>query len=803
MTPTRPPAKTAPGKAASARRPTRHRRLWLILAVVLGLPALIATAMLGYTYARFSSLIDSRLHGQRERVLPRVYGRPMELRRGQALGERQLVDRLNDLGYAERPRPEKPGEFAVSDNTVTLRPRSGAGAGKAFRATFHKPLALKPGASPPPGGLDRLERLDVVGGAPRESVTLEAPLLTSLMSGDREKRRQVRLGQIPPHVVNAVLSIEDRRFYEHPGVDPIRMVGALVTNVAGDKPYLVGGSTITQQLVRNIFLADVMAKPLERSRSSLIPALPSLESWRRKLTEQFMALVLERRASKDDILEFYLNEVYLGQRGSFAIHGVAEGARLFFGKDVANLTLAEAATIAGVIQSPYNLSPFAAPQRARDRRNVVLKEMVEARRVTAKAAETASQEPLTVVPRALDAEAPYFVDMIGQQLAEQFPNIMRTSGRIDVYTTLDLHLERLAQDAVREGLAQVEALFRRKRKEPAQAALLAIDPRTGEILAWVGGRSYNQSQYNRVITARRQPGSVFKPFVYLAAFDKAADDGRRDLTPATVVVDEPTTFWFEDQPYEPKNYEDAYDGPVTLRHALARSKNSATVKVAEMVGYDTVAALVKRLGTSMAPKPYPSIALGSFEATPFDMASAYTVFPNLGQVRPLHAIHQINVDDRQAAKPAWPAPRTVTRPETAFLVANMMRSVINEGTAASVRGAGFALDAAGKTGTTNDLRDAWFVGFTPELLTVVWVGFDDNTALGLSGAQAALPIWTTFMMRALAGRPNVPLPQPEMLVWVEIDRDNGRLALPGCPRVIAEAFLPGTEPTDTCELHRR
>jgi penicillin-binding protein 1B len=784
VTPTRPPAKAAP-----ARRPKRRRRWWLILAVVFGLPGLIATAMLGYTYARFSSLIDSRLHGQLERVLPRVYGRPLEVRRGQALGERQFVDRLNDLGYAERPNTEKPGEFTVADNTVTIRPRSGAGAGKVYRATFNKPIPLKPGTLPPPGGLDRLERLDRVGGGPQESLALESPLLTSLMSGDREKRRQVRLAQIPPHVVNAVLSIEDRRFYEHPGIDPIRMVGALIANLSGDRPYLEGGSTITQQLVRNIFLADVLANPLEKSV-------------RRKLTEQFMALVLERRASKDEILEFYLNEVYLGQRGSFAIHGVAEGARLFFGKDVANLTLAEAATIAGVIHSPYNLSPFTAPLRARDRRNVVLKEMVQARFVTPAAAESASQEPLTVVPRALDAEAPYFVDMIGQQLAEQFPAIMRTSRRIDVYTSLDLHLERLAQDAVREGLVQVESLLRRKRKEPVQAALLAIDPRTGEILAWVGGRSYNQSQYNRVLTARRQPGSVFKPFVYLAAFEKAADDGRRDLTPATVVVDEPTTFWFEDQPYEPKNYEDAYAGAITLRSALAHSKNSATVKVAEMVGYDTVAALVKRLGTSMAPKPYPSIALGSFEATPFDMATAYTVFPNLGQLRPLHAIQQINVDDKQAAKPPWPAPRTVTRPETAFLVANMMRSVINEGTAASVRGAGFALDAAGKTGTTNDLRDAWFVGFTPELLTVVWVGFDDNTALGLSGAQAALPIWTTFMMRALAGRPNVPLPQPEMLVWVDIDRDNGRLALPGCPRVIREAFLPGTEPTETCELHK-
>jgi penicillin-binding protein 1B len=797
VTPTRPPA-----KKGTAPRPKRRRRWWLILAVVVGVPALAATAMLGYTYARYASLIDARLHGQREHFLPRVFGRPMELRRGQALSERQLVDRLNDLGYAERPRPGNPGEFTVAENTVTLRPRGGDGAGKTYRATFNKPPTLKPGTPLPPGGIDRLERLEALGVGSRETVTLETPLLTSLMTGEREKRRQVRLGQVPSHVVNAVLAIEDRRFYDHPGVDPIRMVGALVTNVAGDKPYLVGGSTITQQLVKNTFLAAVIANPLERSRSSLVPALPSLESWRRKLTEQFMALVLERRASKDEILEFYLNEVYLGQRGSFGIHGVAEGARLFFGKDVTNLSLAEAATMAGVIHSPYNLSPFTAPQRARDRRNVVLKEMAQARFVTAEAAEAASSEPLTVVPRALDAEAPYFVDMIGQQLAEQFSNIMRSTQQIDVYTSLDLHLERLAQDAVREGLVQVDALLKRKRKEPAQAALIAIDPRTGEILAWVGGRSYNQSQYNRVITARRQPGSVFKPFVYLAAFEKAAEDGRKDLTPATVVVDEPTTFWFADQAYEPKNYEDAYEGPITLRTALAHSKNVATVKVAEMIGYDAVAALWKRMGTSMAPRPYPSIALGSFEATPFEIASAFTVFPNLGLVRPLHAIRQINADGKQAAKPAWPAPKTVSRPETAFLVANMMRSVIDNGTAASVRAAGFALDAAGKTGTTNDLRDAWFVGFTPELLTVVWVGFDDNTALGLSGAQAALPIWTTFMMRALAGHANAPLPQPDTLVFMDIDRDNGKLALPGCPRVLREAFFPGTEPTETCDLHK-
>ncbi len=784
MTPTRSSA-----KARKARRPRRSRFWWKVLAVLVLLPVLAGAAVFGYSYFRFARVIDERLHGQREQSLPRIFGRPMELRRGQWLGERQLVDRLNDLGYAQRDTAGKPGEFSVAPHMVTLVARTGENAGRTVRARFTIPPAIKAGTSLPPGA-ERIERLDVLPYGDKETVRLDLPLLTSLMTGEREKRRQVRLRQIPKQVIDAVLAIEDRRFYEHPGVDPIRMVGALITNMTGERPYLVGGSTITQQLVRNTFLASVLANPTEKSL-------------RRKVTEQMMAIVLERRASKDEILEFYLNEVYLGQRGSFAIHGVAEGARLFFGKDVNNVSLAEAATMAGVIHSPHNLSPFTSSARARDRRNVVLQEMAQAGFITAEAAQTASREPLVTVPRALDAEAPYFVDMIGQQLAERFPDIMRTTAQIDVYTTLDINLQRTAQDAVREGLAQVDALLaRRKRAQTAQAALIAVDPRTGEILAWVGGRSYNQSQYNRVLTARRQPGSVFKPFVYHAAFEKAAEEGRTDLTPATIVDDEPTTFWFDDQAYEPKNYEDDYGGPVTLRNALAHSRNTATVKVAEMVGYDAVAALWKRMGTSMVPKPYPSIALGAFEATPFEIATAYTVFPNLGRLRPLHAIEQINTDYHEAAKPAWPATKPVTRPETAFLVEDMMRSVINEGTGAGVRGYGFTLDAAGKTGTTNDMRDAWFVGFTPELLTVVWVGFDDNTALGLSGAQAALPIWTSFMMSALSGHPNLPLPEADGMAFADIDKDTGKLAGPGCPRVIREAFLPGTAPTEVCDLHK-
>ncbi len=772
--------------------PKRGRRRWrLVLLIALAVPVVCLFAVLGYYYVVFARLVDARLHGERENVLPRVYGRPIELRVGEMMSETQLIDRLNDLGYAQVPRVAQTGQFAVNNEAVQVSPRTGPIAGKVARVVFRKPSPRKPGSKlPPPPPIERLERLDLIGTGPTQSLTLDAPLLTALISTSREKRRQVPLAKIPKQMVQAVLAIEDHRFYEHPGVDPIGLIGAAVSNLRGSKSYLAGGSTITQQLIRNVFLSAVIANPTEKTV-------------RRKALEAFMAMVLERRASKDEVLTLYLNEVYLGQRGSFAIHGVAEGARLFFGKDVYNLTLAEAATIAGVIHSPQNLSPFVNATRARERRNVVLKQMADDGFVAREAADAAAREPLTVVARALEAEAPYFVDLVGQTLSEQYAAAMKTTQPVDVYTTLDLHLQRFAQDAVREGLTQVDQLLaRRKRKTVPQAALIAVDPRTGEILALVGGRSYNQSQYNRAVTAKRQPGSVFKPFVYLAAFEKAAAEGRNDLTPATVVMDEPTTFYFEDKTWEPGNYEGEYDGPVTLRHALAHSKNAATIKVAEMTGYDGVAALWKRFGTTMVPHAYPSIALGVFEATPIEMATAYTAFPNLGEIRPLRTILRIASGPKDLARVTVPAARRVARPDTTFLVLNMMRSVINEGTGAAVRGSGFALDAAGKTGTTNDLRDAWFVGFTPELLTVVWVGLDENLPLGLSGAQAALPIWTSFMVRAMAGHANVEFQVPEGIDFVEIDKDTGKLALPSCPRTFREAFLAGTAPTESCELHR-
>jgi penicillin-binding protein 1B len=737
-------------------------------------------------------MVEERLHGERERSLPRVYARPVELRLGQALSQQDVIVRLNDLGYAMRARAENRGEFAVARNAIVLMPRAGPLGGKTVTVGFPNPRPSSRRTAALPVGV---RELNVAGVGKTDAVRLDTPLLTALMtSGAREKRRHVPLAIIPKVMQQAVLAIEDQGFYSHPGINPVRLVAAAIRNVGKRGGQPVGYSTITQQLSRMFFFEDEFNAELKSRQRS---------PWR-KVREGLMSLVLERRASKDEILELYLNDIYLGQRGSFAVHGVAEASRIFFGKDVANLTISEAALIAGVIQNPSYRSPFVNPKQAVDRRNVVLRTMATEHFINDDQAMRASREPLQVVARSVDNEAPYFVDMVGQQIAEAFPGLTAQPGAIDVYTTLDMNLQRAALDAVRHGLTRVDDIFaqrRRRRTEQAQAALIAVDPRTGEILAMVGGRSYNQSQYNRVVVARRQPGSVFKPFVFLAAFERAADEGRSDLTPASMTTDEPGTFEFNGQTWEPSNYDD-YDGEITWRRALAMSRNLGTIRVAERVGFDRVASLWRRVGVGTPPQAYPSITLGVFELTPLEVAQAYTLFTNGGSVRPLRALDRIEAGEREL-EPKVAKLKPVARPESTFLVTNMMRSVLNEGTGAGARAAGFALDAAGKSGTTNDLRDAWFVGFTPELLTVVWVGYDTNRPLSLSGTQAALPIWTEFMKSALAGHADAAFAAPDGVTAVEIDGDTGKLATPACPRTITESFLAGTEPTEYCELHRR
>lgn len=760
----RPPTRKVTGLRLRIARTSPLTRYALFAAAGTFIVGVITATALWITFGR---IIDRKLAGEQD-AAPRVFGRPFEVRRGQALSPAQFVQRLNDVGYAQRDVAQAPGEFSLADRSISLVTRvNGETASRTLKVDFSA------------GNSPVVSRLTAAEGRRIENFALEAPLVAALDQGER--RRHVPLANLPKHVVDAVLAIEDRRFFDHPGVDPIRAVGAIITNLRGDRPYLEGASTLTQQIVKNTFLTPE-------------------KTLRRKLQEQFMAIVLESRFTKEEILELYLNDIVLGQRGPFAIHGVPQAARIFFGKDVRNLSLAEAATIAGLIQSPSRLAPFRNPERAKERRNVVLGAMVDAGAITREEADAASGQPLVVAARAIENEAPYFIDYASQLVGEQFEGLLERGGRVDIHTTLDLHLQRFAQEAVADGIAEVDKrLAARKRKGQAQVALVAIDPRSGEILALVGGRAYSQSQYNRAVLARRQPGSVFKPFVYLTAFEEAAA-GNVQLTPATLVVDEPTAFMDGEKVYEPANYEGEYEGAVTLRRALASSRNVVAIKVAEQVGYNRVAAMWSRLRVGTPAHAYPSIALGVFEASPLEMAQAYTVFANGGVVRPLKTITRV-VENGTVREIKADESRRVARADTTFLVTNMMRSVVDEGSAAGARTAGFRLDAAGKTGTTNDLRDAWFIGLTPELLTAVWVGFDDNQPLGLSGGLAAVPIWTAFMRRALAGRPNRAFEVPDGIAFVDIDKDTGQLATANCPRVYREAFLVDHQPTESCQTH--
>jgi penicillin-binding protein 1B len=750
-------------------------RLVLVLLSLVTLPVVVGVSVLIYHYMRFGVLVERRLQGERWMVPSRVFARPLALRPGLPLAPRGLVKSLNNLKYEERREGEPgPGQFVIGENTVTFTPRPRPEAAD-------EPLVV---------AFDKDRVKDMRGVKTKRKYpqqTLEAELITYLFDESREKRRLIRYEELPEHLIKAVLAIEDRRFFSHPGLDPFRIVGAAVRNFRAES-YVQGGSTITQQLCKNFFLTP------ERTV-------------KRKLQEALLAFVLERRADKKDILELYLNEIYLGQAGSFSINGVGEAARMYFHKDVQNLTLPESALLAGMIQSPNPYNPFRHPERATERRNQVIRAMGDAGFIDEAVRDQALEEPLQVERGTVDtSEAPYFVDIVRRQLHQRYDPKDLTTQNLSIHTSLDLTLQALAQDVLTRGLANVEKMVKRKgERPPVQGSLLALEPSSGAVVALVGGRSYGRSQYNRVVEAKRQPGSTFKPFVYLAAFEATFDDpALPPITPATVVEDAPAVFFYEDKEYIPQNYEDKYLGYVTLRRALANSLNVATVKVAEMVGYERIVDLwAQKLAIDPSMKPFPALALGAFEATPYQMATAYNVLANGGlRIEPVTVLRVADDKDRVIEQYRPEVPKQVVRPESAFLVTNMLRSVMNEGTAASSRAQGFAPDAAGKTGTTNDLRDAWFAGYTPDLLCIVWIGYDDNFPIGLSGARAALPIWVEFMKGALFGRESRPFDVPaEGIVFIDIDKETGLLATPSCPKVIAEAFIPGTEPQERCGAH--
>ncbi len=787
----------------------------------------------GFTFywVKYARIVDRRLSGPIFDNTAKIYGTPEVVRVGERITTGEIAVELQRAGYSEE------GAKAVS-RVGTYRLERGGIAIEPGPESYHGPgeaeVRLKEG---------RISNI-MAGGNQVGGYELEPQLVTALYTQQRSKQQVVKYQDIPKVMREAVLSIEDRRFFQHGGVNYFRLLEAALVDLREGR-HEQGGSTITMQVARMFFLNPQ-------------------KTFHRKLIEMLISIELENRFSKEQIFEFYANQVDLGQRGSFAIHGFGEASHAFFNKDLQAITLPEAALLAGLIQRPSYLSPYRHPERALDRRNLVLDAMVETRAITRADAERAKAAQLKLAPLNVEAsEAPYFVDLVKDNLSSHFGEQELAEGNYHVFSTLDPDLQREAAQAVAEGLKVTDAKLLKLRTKrikigkgkkakyetrvlpgpDAQVAMVAMDPHTGHVLALVGGRNYAFSQLDHAMS-KRPTGSIFKPFVYAAALNTALTGGVPPaniaaaaanstvsappptttsgtpqpasattapvpdpaavptapvvITPVTLVNDEPTTFSYGDQIYEPRNYKDEYHGQVTARYALALSLNNATVALAQMVGYDKVADLARAAGITSV-KATPAAALGAYDATPLEMASAYTVFANGGIKLSPVLINSVRNAKGEVLASYQSQQQPVLDARVAYIMTNMMEGVLNFGTAYGVRSAGFNAPAAGKTGTSHD---AWFAGYTSDLLCIVWVGYDDYSDIRLSGAELAAPIWTDFMKRAVTlpqYRDVSDFEQPTGVVNVQLDKVTNALATSTCPNDYVAAFIAGTEPTETCD----
>ncbi|HTV53426.1 MAG TPA: transglycosylase domain-containing protein, partial [Terriglobia bacterium] len=770
-------------------------KYWVLLIAggIIAAGFLIFACVFGFYYIKYQKIVDQRLEKPLFENTAKIYAAPQELRPGQKFSAAEVAQQLQDAGYSVDGvgKASLMGTYTLGASSITIHPGP-----ESYHAPDSATVSFSKGVIGEITG-DHSQQL--------AAYQLEPVLITDLSDKNRAKRRLLTYNQIPKVVVQAVTSIEDRRYFEHGGVDYYAIVAWAWHDIRGDRRVMGGASTLTMQLAKEFFLSP------ERT-------------FKRKFLQIVITFQLEHRFSKQKIFELYANEIPLGQRGSFSINGFGEAAQAYFGEDVGQLTLPQAALLAGLIQSPSRLNPYRHPQRAINRRNVVLDAMVETGDITKEQAEEAKATPLKLAPGAVDAgEAPYFVDLVRDQLASRLGETDYNSEGLRIYTSLDPQLERIATDTVTEGMKHIEEIVdkhhawrvRHGDKSPIvypQIALVALNPHTGQVLALVGGRNYGQSQFDHAVS-HRPTGSIFKPFVYAAAFNTSlagaqltGTDGVSGIfTQSTILNDEPTTFTFDNgQTYSPHDFEDKYYGNVTARTALQWSLNNATISLAQMVGYGNVAALARDAGITSV-RATPAMAIGSYDATPLEMAGAYTVFANDGvKIDPwlLASIHSANGD---VMDEYTPISKPVLDPRTAYLTTVLMENVINHGTGAGVRSMGFTSPAAGKTGTSHD---AWFAGFTSNLICVVWVGNDDYSQLSDSlgaaseGSRAAGPIWADFMKKAVElpqYSDTKPFTPPSGVVEVQLDKNTNLLADAACPDDYTAAFIDGTQPTQTCD----
>ena len=746
-------------------------------ATVLGLGALVLF-LGGLGFSAYTYLVVTRkFESSRKWDLPsRIYSDATPIVPGQAIPRSVLEPKLNYLGYHEvEGTIDQPGEYRYTEDDLEIYLQD-------FRypdIDFHgMPVKVEMSGNV----VRRITRMD--DGSTVRGVRLEPELITSIFDEVMEDRLPVPIESVPQHVVDAIVATEDRAFFEHEGVSLRGITRAAFTDLKKGTLH-AGGSTLTQQLVKNFYLNP------ERT-------------FRRKAIEAVMAVVLEARYSKNEILEAYLNEIYLGQNGSVQIVGVEQASQAYFGKRVNNLDLSEAATLAGIIRSPNYYSPLRHPDRATERRNVILGVMRDIGKIDGTRYAAAIAAPMTVnkYPRAIRS-APYFVDLVLKELRETYPETQLTSEGLRIFTTLDAMMQREAETSLNQGIESLRDRYARlKRKEESpEGAILTIQPGTGYVKVLVGGRDYRRSQFNRVFQARRQPGSLFKPFVYAAAMDPSREG--EPLTAASILNDSPITVETGKDQWQPRNYDNTFHGLVSVRTALMESYNIPAVRAAIDAGMDNVIQMASKIGVESRLEPYPSISLGSFEVTPLEIAFAYSVFANGGVRSAPVTILAVATRDGKVLENRVVEMNRVAPAGVCYVINDILRDVIREGTGSGVRALGFRGDFAGKTGTTNDYRDAWFVGYSPSILSLVWVGYDDNSSLGLSGSSGAVPIWADYMKRISGLISESEFRRPEDIVEREIDPTTGFLTAPFCPGKRMEVFVAGTEPSEICPYHER
>ena len=776
------------------------QRLWARLWVRIALAALLICSLVVFgllwsEYKRYQRIVDERIRHPIFNEPAQIYAGADRVSLGDKWNAATIVGQLREAGYVSGAGP-----LESSVGTFSLR---GAN------------LQIKPGSSSLHPNQDATLHIadgvvDAITGPKGETLTsydLEPQLVTGLFDAkQRSKRRLLTYPEIPRVVTTAIVSVEDRRFFEHGGINYVRLIEGLLTPILRHR-RMQGGSTLTMQMARGFFLSN------ERSV-------------RRKIAEMMIALVLERRFSKEQILEIYVNQVDLGQHGSFNIRGFGEAAQAYFGKDIKSLTLPEAALLAGLVNGPTYFSPFHHAERAIKRRNLVLQAMYDNHVIDKEQLAGAKAVPLKLAPPSVEADdAPYYIDLVRERLLAQYDEADLNTGGMRVYTALDRQLQKAAAEAIDVGMRQVDATILRRRTRKIrqgkgktatvatevasgpmpQVALIALDPHTGEVLALSGGRNYAASQLNHAV-AKRPTGSIFKPFVYAAAFTASlAEDPAKAFTQTTMLDATEATFNFDGKPYLVHNFDPKDSvGQVTARQALAHSINTATIRLAESIGYDKVVQLAQASGIP-ALKPTPAMAIGAYDATALDMAGAYTVFSNGGVRMPPQFIRAIrggagtdeNTGGEQVDQ-ASGAKANVLDPRVAYVLTDMLAAVLNGGTASSVR-ARFNSPAAGKTGTSHD---AWFAGYTSNLLCLVWVGNDDYTDIKMEGAKAAAPIWTEFMLRARKlqrYREMQDFTPPAGVLPVHLDKLTNLPADETCPDDYDAYFIDGTIPAATCD----